>query len=266
LSFFSVSKLTFREVLKERFFLGILTVEVLSIFACYYLSEIAAGDTVKVAMDFILGFFFFLSSLFVVMVSTSTLFRDLSNKFIYIVLSKPISRESYLFGKYLGVISVYGFFLFLSFFIVTSGMLTISYFANLWVPHVILVERVLFFTFSLFFMGVLLTAFSFLFSTILTSQTLAILVAFLLFLIGLELSPVKELVLSSEYVSPFNKVLIKVLYYFFPNFSLYDLKAPVVHTQLPISVTYLLLLFLYTLLYSGAVLLVTTKLFCRREL
>jgi ABC-type transport system involved in multi-copper enzyme maturation permease subunit len=115
-------------------------------------------------------------------------------------------------------------------------------------------------------MGLLLAAFSFLFSTLFTNQILAMVVTFLLFFAGLELSPVKELALSSEYVSAFNKALIKLLYYFFPNFSLYDLKAPVVHTQLSLSLTYFILLPVYTLLYSGAVLLLTSTLFKRREL
>jgi len=265
-SFWPVAKLTFKESVKERFFIGMLLVEVLLLFLSYYLSELAAGDSVKVGMDFALVFYFFLTALFAVMVPVSTLFRDISDKFVYLILSKPIKRESYLAGKYFGSLMALALFLFASFFIVSVGVLGISHFARLYVPHVIVVERIFLLTLSLFLMGALLSAFSTFFSILFTSQTLATVVGFLLFLSGLELASVKELALSSDYVSPFNKLLIKVLYYFFPNFSLYDLKAYAVHLQLSVSSLYFALIVLYTLLYSCAVLLISTWLFNRREL
>ncbi len=243
-----------------------LVVEVFLLFLSYYLSELAAGDSVKVGMDFALAFYFFLVALFSVMVPVSTLFRDISDKFVYLILSKPIKRESYLLGKYLGSLMALALFLFVSFFIVSVGILGISHFARLWVPHVIVIERIFLLTVALFLMGTLLSAFSVLFSVLFTSQTLATVVGFLLFLSGLELASVKELALSSQYVSPFNKLLIKVLYYFYPNFSIYDLKAYAVHLQLTVSPLYFLFLLIYTLLYSCGVFLISTWLFNRREL
>jgi len=266
LSFWPVAKLTFKESVKERFFTGMLAVELLLLFLSYYLSELAAGDSVKVGMDFALAFFFFLTALFSLMVSVSTLFRDISDKFVYLILSRPIKRESYLVGKYFGSLMALALFLFVSFFIVTVGILAISHFAHLWVPHVVVVERISLLTVALFLMGALLSAFGVLFSILFTSQTLATVVGFLLFLSGLELASVKELALSSEYVSPLNKLMIKVLYYFYPNFSLYDLKAYAVHPEISLSPVYLLLITLYTLLYSCGVILISTWLFNRREL
>jgi len=266
LSFWPVAKLTFLESVKERFFVGMLVVEVFLLFLSYYLSELAAGDSVKVGMDFALSFYFFLTALFSIMVPVSTLFRDISDKFVYLILSKPITRESYLVGKYLGALMALGLFLLVSFFVVSVGILGISHFARLYVPHAVVIERIFVFTLVLFFMGALLSAFGVLFSILFSSQTLATVVGFLLFLSGLELASVKEIALSSEFVSSFNKLLIKVLYYFYPNFSLYDLKAFVVHLEISVSPLYLALVALYTFIYSLAVILTSTWLFNRREL
>ncbi len=262
----SVAKLTFIESVKERFFVGMLVVEVFLLFLSYYLSELSAGDTVKVAMDFALAFYFFLGALFSIFVSVSTLFRDLSDKFIYLVLSKPIGRSEYLGGKYLGIILSIALFLFISFFIVSVGILAISHFAHLYVPHAVVVERIFLLSLSIFLMGALLSSFGILFSLLFTSQILAFVVSFLLFLSGLELAPVKELVLASKYVSSFNKLLIKLLYYFYPNFSLYDLKAYAVHLEVKLPFLFFVFLFFYTVIYSAAVFLTSTYLFSRREL
>jgi len=266
LNFWPVAKLTFTESVKERFFLGMLFIEVILIFFSYYLSELAAGDTVKVAMDFTLTFYFFLTALFIVMVTVSTIFRDISEKFIYLVLSKPIKRETYLLGKFMGSLMTLTFFLLVSFFIVSIGILGISHFSHLVVPHVILVERIFVLTITLFFMGMLLSSFSILFSVFFTSQTLATVVAILFFLSGLELSSVKEIALSSKYVSSLNKLLIKIFYYVFPNFSLYDIKSYVVHVQVILPPIYLILIFFYTLIYTAAVIFISNWLFSRRDL
>jgi len=266
LNFWPVAKLTFTESVKERFFLGILLVEVTLLFLSYYLSELAAGDSVKVGMDFAFAFYFFLTAIFVVMTTVSTVFRDISEKFSYLILSKPIKRGDYLLGKYVGSLLALALFLFFSFFIVSVGVLGISHFARLIVPHLIVVERIFVLTLFFFLMGALLSAFSLLLSILFTSQTLATVVGFLLFLSGLELSSVKEIALSSSYVSSLNKLLIKLLYYVFPNFSLYDLKAYAVHLQINLSPLYLGLVFLYTLIYSTGVILISNWLFSRREL
>ncbi len=261
-----VARLTFKELLKEKSFIGLLTGEVFLLFISKLISNVVAGDTVKVAMDFSLTFFFFTVALYSIFSSIGSTFRDISDKVIYLILSKPIRREDYVLGKFLGIVLAVGLFTFLSFFLVTSGILIMSSLAHLYVPHIVIVERIVVVSIFIFFMGVFLSAFGVLLAVFFTSQILAIFSGIFLFLVGLELSPVKEIVTSSKYVSPLNKLIVQVVYYLFPNFSLFDIKDYAVHLAIHIPLTYFFLVFVYFILYVAAVLAVSTFIFDRREL
>lgn len=261
-----VAKLTFKELIKEKSFIGLLLFEIFLLLISKIISNIVAGDTVKVAMDFALVFFFFTVALFSVFTSVGSTFKDISDKVVYLILSKPLRRSDYILGKFLGVAGAVIFFTFLSFFIVTSGILIISSLAHLYIPHLIVVERVFLVSVLTCMMGIFLSAFGVLFAILFTSQILSLLSAIFLFFIGLELSPVKELVTSSKYVSPINKLIVQLAYYFFPNFSLFDIKDYAVHLSLSVSPTYFLLVFLYFLIYTAAMLVLSIFLFDRREL
>jgi len=262
----SVAKLTFRELLKEKSFLGLLGAEVFLLFISKLISSVVAGDTVKVAMDFALAFFFFTVALYSIFASVGSTFRDVSDKVVYLILSKPLKRSDYVLGKFLGCTGAVALFTFLSFFLVTSGILIISGTANLYTPHVVIVERIFLLSLLIFLMGVFLSAFGILFALLFTSQVLALLSTLFLFLSGLELSPVREIVVSSKYASPVNKLIVQVAYYFFPNFSLFDIKDYVVHLTIKIAPFYFFAVSLYAAIYISAVLLVATYLFDRREL
>lgn len=266
MSCLSVAKLTFKELLKERAFVGLLVAEVFLVFISKLISDVVAGDTVKVAMDFSLAFFFFIVALYSIFSSVGSTFRDVSDKVIYLIFSKPVRRSDYVLGKFFGCAGAVVLFTFISFFLVTSGILIIGDVAQLYVPHVVVVERVFLVSLLTFLMGVFLSAFGILFALFFTSHVLAILSAVFLFVVGLELSPVKELVVSSKYVSSLNKLIVQVAYYLLPNFSLFDIKDYAVHFSINVSPIYFLLVFVYFVIYTSAVLLVATYLFDGREL
>lgn len=266
MNIFPVAKLTFRELLKEKSFFGLLVLEVFLLFVSKLIADIVAGDTVKVAMDFSLSFFFFTVALYSIFASVGTVYRDVSERVIYLILSKPIKRKDYILGKFLGLVGAIAIFTFLSFLIVASGILIIDTFAHLYVPHIVIVERIFLMATLTFLMGVFLSSFGVLFAVLFTSQVLALLSALFLFIAGLELSPVKELVVSSRYVSSLNKLIVQIAYYLFPNFSLFDIKDYAVHLEVSVSVIYFVLVLVYLLVYAAAVLMVSVYLFERREL
>jgi ABC-type transport system involved in multi-copper enzyme maturation permease subunit len=266
LSVLALSRLTFKEAVKEKFFLGMVVIEILFLFLSYYLSNISAGDTVKIAMDFMLSFYFFLIAAFSILISANSTFKDINEKMVYLILSKPISRGEYILGKIFGFWKAISFFVFISFFIKSSGLLIINSLSHLYIPHIIVVERIFLFSILLAFMGFLLASFGTLFGVLFSSSILAIVIAFLAFVAGLELSPVKELILASKQVGELNKLIVKFAYYVFPNFSLFDIKQAVVHVELPIKKFYIALVFLYSIVYSLAVVLVAIFTLERREL
>ncbi len=252
----AVAKLTFNEVVKERLFLGIFVLDVLFCFVSYFLSEISAGDNVKIAMDFILAFQFFSSAVFSVLVVGSSFQKDLYQKVIYLIYSKPITKFQYLAGKILGFMAVFFVLSFLMSTVNTVAMIAINDISMLVVPHLILTERMFLFAGILTLMLTMLALLTTLSSLFFSNYLISLFVAFMVFLAGLEISAVKEIASAAPYVSPITKAVVKISYYLLPNFSLYDVKSYIVHTRSEqLNVLYPFYTALYTLSY-GAILFV----------
>ena len=263
----AVAKLTFSESVKERFFLGVVGADVLFCVLSYFLSEISAGDNVKIAMDFILAFQFFAAAIYSTLAVVGSFQKDLHQKVIYLIYSKPITRGQYLWGKVLGFSALFFVLSFLLTLINGVAILAINWISNLIFPHLVLTERLFLFGLALFFMLFLLSSVSTLTSLLFSNPSMAAFAALLVFVAGLELSPVREIASSATFVSEFNRRLIEVVYYLFPNFSLFDVKAFVVHTLYrEMSPIYFFLIALYSLVYGGALLFLSTIIFERREL
>ena len=261
-----IAKLTAKEVLKEKLFIGVVIVSAIFCVLSYYLSNISAGNNVKIAMDFILSFQFFITAIFAIFMVSGSFHKDLNDKVIYLLYSKPMTKVEYLTGKVAGFFSVLTLLSFILFLINTSAILIINKISNLYVPHIILTERAFIFSLLLTFMGLLLISVVTLFSVSFSSSTLAMLVSFLVFIIGLELSPVKELVTASKLVSEVNKIIVKVVYYVFPNFSLFDVKTIVVYHFLKFSPFFVSGVIVYSVIYSIFLILISLLVFERKEL
>jgi len=262
-----VAKLTFKELIRERFFIGLVIVDLIFCFLSYFLSEISAGDNVKIAMDLILSFQFSSLSIYIVMATTNSFQKDLYQKVIYQICSKPITRKEYIVGKFLGFASVSFLISFFLSIINTIAIFLINKISRLVTPHVVLTERLLLFGFMCFLMLMMLIGVATVFSMFFSNPALASFSTLLIFLSGLEISAVKEITLSATFVSDFNKLLVKIAYYILPNFSLFNIKDFVVHALYQaISVSFVLLTCLYTILYTMSLSIIAIILFERKEL
>ena len=97
-----ITKVSFKIILKERIFIGSIIVYFLLICLSYFLSELVAGDTVKVFLDFLFSFTMFMIAIFCVFISISNIFTELKERIVYIIFSKPFSRTDYILGKFIG--------------------------------------------------------------------------------------------------------------------------------------------------------------------
>lgn len=260
-----LTKFFFRETVKERFFWGVVVFDLLFCFFAYYLSEITAGDNVKIAMDFILSFQFFIVAIFSVLVSWNAIQSDLNNKVIYLIYSKPVTKRDYLAAKSLSLYLALVVLVFILTVLNSSAFFVINRISKLYVPHVIVIHRLAVFGVSLVFMGMMLVSLSLMFSVSFSSNIVSLFVSFIVFIIGLELSPVKELVVSSELASEINKIVVRTAYYVFPNFSLFDVKPYVVHKSVNMPFAYVAGIFVYSLIWSFIFLLLTYMIFRNKE-
>ncbi|MFA4986805.1 MAG: ABC transporter permease subunit [Candidatus Brocadiia bacterium] len=100
---FPIASNTFREVFRQPAFLLVLLLGVVGLILGRYLTLFALGDEVRMFKDIGVSTILLVGLVLVVISSTSTIFDEIENKTILTVLSKPVSRQSVLIGKFTGI-------------------------------------------------------------------------------------------------------------------------------------------------------------------
>ena len=103
---FAVSNNSFREVVRDRilYIIGFYTV-ILAI-AINLLPEIAAATEDKMFLDLGLAAMSSLSLIIAVFVGTGLISKEIEKKTILMLIAKPVSRNEFIIGKYLGLSTV----------------------------------------------------------------------------------------------------------------------------------------------------------------
>jgi len=102
----AVARVTFFEILRERVLYNIVVVSALVLIASVLAAQISNAMTGRVLSD--LGWGALLLSCFAVALSqgASCIAREVERRTILVALAKPIHRQQWLLGKYLGVVAV----------------------------------------------------------------------------------------------------------------------------------------------------------------
>ena len=207
----------------------------------------------------------FMLLLIAVFLGGTSLWKDIERRYTFSVLGLPITRTSYLLGKFSGVAC---FLLLTVVFLGVLAALCVAFTAILHPPDRPMVWAniglaVLFDGFKY----VLLMAFAFLFSTVSTSFFLPIFGTFAIFFVGSSSQGVYDYLHSAagQDLSPLLKQMATLLYYILPNFSAFDLKVNAIY-GIPLSVTGLLLTLGYFLVYLAIVLTLAALVLQKREL
>src|SRR3989338_8878152 len=103
---FRIAWIAIRELLYERVFYLLVLFAAMALVLSLMLGQLTYAEQSKLTLDFMLGGIQLSMVLFSVFMGISLLQRELQMGSIAMVLSKPISRGSFLMGKYLGQISV----------------------------------------------------------------------------------------------------------------------------------------------------------------
>lgn len=227
-----IAVITFKEGIRNRAIYGI------SLFALFLLglnllvANMAPRDVGKVAVDMALSTMSFSGLLVVLFVGINLMAKDLDRRTIYMVLSKPISRAEYIFGKFIGMVLLQlvtllfiGIFASLSLLVLKSGYE--AYFPRFSWSFVLLGM------FFIMLMLFLLSALSFLFASFSSTSFITLVMTIITYLIGQSLGDIKSLLetqrLAGAAVSPVTMKVVQVAYFLFPNLSFFDLKTQVAH-------------------------------------
>ena len=99
----AIARNTLREVMRERVVLILALFGLALVIGSQALSPLALGEGRKVVIDFGLAGSSLLATLLTVFLGSSLLHKELERRTVYAILAKPIRREEFLVGKFLGL-------------------------------------------------------------------------------------------------------------------------------------------------------------------
>lgn len=249
----TVSKFTFFEVYRSKLMVSLFFLVLGLIIASYVSSSFGYGAPAKIALDVGLGIMSLSNLVIAILIGSTLLSKEIEQRTLYMIISRPISRGSFIIGKILGLSSI----LVLNSFIL--GIVSIGLFLYFGGVFQALFFWTLYFSF-LEALTVLL--FAVLFSLI-TNNTLAIIYTVVIFIAGHAINETAKLWFAK--VSPLFSSILDVSLFLIPNFYRLNLKDFLIYQQ-NISTSYLQLTQLYILIYLAALITAIILIFKNKNL
>ena len=260
--------ITFKEGLRQRILYGVLVASLLLILFGVLISGLFLRDTLKILLDLCLAAVSLGGLLVPFFLSVNLLAGDIERRTIYTILSRNVSRNEYILGKFLGLALLAGTVMAL---LTLATLLAVLLASFIYPAHV-------FATFSplpillssaMAFLGIqVLNSAVFLWSSVTTSSFLATLLTLSTYLIGHSVEDVVRFIslkIKGVEIALSTELTAKLALYVFPNLAAFDLKQRAAYnllTPLPEIVT----LTFYGVVYIALMLLLTTVFFQRRDL
>jgi ABC-type transport system involved in multi-copper enzyme maturation permease subunit len=102
----AIASTTFKGFARDKIFYGVLVIAALVISFSFLISTLTFVETRKILLDFGFTAVSFSGIAVAIFVGVSAVAKEIENRTIYSVLTKPISRWEYLLGKFLGCVLV----------------------------------------------------------------------------------------------------------------------------------------------------------------
>jgi len=216
---FVVARYTFIEVVKSRVLTNVFLLGFGLMLISFVASEFTYGVPKRVALDFGMGTVSLSAVGIAIFMGVSLLSKEIENRTIYMVLSRPLSRASFLFGRIWGMMSV----LKLNIFILS--IMTISLYLYLggnldplilWCVLFTIVEA------AIILMAVVLFS-------LITNTTMSVIYSLVVYIVGHALNDTMatSLVERNSALAGF----LKGVAYIFPNFSKLNVKDYLIYEQ-----------------------------------
>jgi len=261
----SIIQITLKGIFRDRIFQGIMALAVLFIFIPSAAS-LSMRQVTELSITLSLSLISFILLLLAVFLGATSIWKDIELRYTFSVLSLPISRTTYLLGRFCGIVI---FILITSMFLGTISMLVIKASSAIYPPSRPLVWSTI--AICILFDAlkyILLVAVAMLMATVSTSFFLPIFGTISAFLAGTITQQVYDYLQTpsaQKAVSVAVRNAMQILYYFIPNLSSFDLKVHAIYA-IPLDLSGLLFTVLYFIAYTGILLTIGAILFERREL
>lgn len=237
----AIARNTFRETIRDRVLYSLIGFAALVIAASLLAASVSLGQEARVIQNFGLTAILVFLLIITIFVGTQLVWREIERKTIYMVLSKPVSREAFYLGKFLGLC--------LTILVVTLIMgavflALVGYkFKAVTGIQVAAIAMMMVEAWLLTAVGMLFASF--------TSPLASAVYTFALVLIGHSATSIYLIAAKS---SGFVRYLLEVVYYVFPNLEKFNLRNEVVFSA-PLDFSYFWTALLYFVGYTAAMLL-----------
>jgi ABC-type transport system involved in multi-copper enzyme maturation permease subunit len=261
----SLAMVTFRGGVRDRILLGVLVVSVLLFFTMPLFTSFSMRDGFGVATTFSLSVISATGVLLAIFVGGTLISKDIQSRSIFSVATLPISRSSYIMGKYLGlallltsavailgILNYFGLLLMAGQYPPEKPVLWLNYLICL----ILELEKIL-----------ILSAVLVFFSTIATSTFLPMFLTLSVYAVGTTTEKVKyfmETVKEGQQLAPVVQIVAKGAYYIFPNLAPFDLKLQMIYA-IPVDFSTVALSCCYGIGYIMVVLVLACAVFARRD-
>jgi ABC-type transport system involved in multi-copper enzyme maturation permease subunit len=243
---------TFRESARNKMFYLLVFFGILFALSSKLVSFLTLGDAMKVLKDTGLAAINFFCVLIAVFTGINLVYKEIERKTVFNILSKPVSRDEFIVGKFLGLALT---------MLTALGAMAVIFFAFVALNGGGFDLGILLYFFMLYLELLVIVAVSLLFSSF-TTPILAFIFTVSLYLIGHVMWTYNEF--KNYLAIPLWRIFTQALYYLLPNLAKFNIKNEVVlGTALdPWSILFSVL---YALAYVLALLALTVLIFRRRE-
>lgn len=245
---------TYRETVRSKILYAVLFVAVfmVAVAACFGL--VSVGDQIKIIQDFGLFAISFAAAANAILTGGTLLNKELTRKTIYNILSRPIPRWQFVFGKFFGLLIST---------LTMTALLTVLLAGSLY-PSLKGESSLLFWAFAYNSLEVLITcAVVIFFSCIVVTPVLSGLFAFGLFLAGRSAEQLLYFVQRGEASQPM-RMLLEGLHKAIPNLAELNISNSVVYGITP-SLSHFYWAITYSIGYSALLLIIGSAAFSRRD-
>ncbi|MCI0471612.1 MAG: ABC transporter permease [Candidatus Aminicenantes bacterium] len=249
---YAIALNTFKEAVRNKVYYLLIVVGVLFALSSYVMSLLTIGDKVKVIKDIGLASINFFCVLIAIFSGINLVFKEIERKTIYNIVSKPISRSSFILGKFSGLA--------LTLAVALAAMGAI-FFIFLFISTGEFDARIVFYFILLYFELLIISAVSILFSSF-STPILSSIFTISIYLIGhisWTFNEFKHLLTGG-----FKKIVAYLFYYIIPNLEKLNIKNSIV-LENRFSGDILFTSMLYAVCYISAILILAVLIFNKKE-
>ena len=264
----AVALITLKESLRHKVLYGILISAVLVMFFSLLISGLFMRDIIKVTLDLCLSAVSIGGLLVPFFLTINLLARDIENKTIYTLLSRTISRQTYILGRYVGLSLLTALIMGI---LTGSTLLTAKCATFLYPSHFfehLTYSPIMVYAFMALLGTMVLNSVVFFWCSITTSSFLATLLTFSTYIVGQSIEDMvrfMSLKIPEVEISSTVQVTVKAASYLFPNLAAFDLKQQAAYS-LNFNNQELFFLLMYGGCYIAIMLLISILAINRRDL